>query len=328
MLWDLFCRVVDNFGDAGFCWRLACDLAARGQRVRLWLDDTALLAWMAPQGCAGVEVVGWSADPPALQPGSVVVEAFGCDPPPGFVRRMALAARAPVWINLEHLSAERFVERSHGLPSPQLAGPGAGLTKWFFYPGFTGTTGGLIREPALSERQRAFDPSGWLAAHGIARRSGERLVSLFCYANDALPDLLDALARQPTLLLASAGTAGDQVLRALGPRQTRGELRAVVLPLLSQADYDHLLWACELNFVRGEDSFVRAQWAAKPFVWQIYPQRDGAHRVKLQAFTELHLAAAEPGLAAQIAALWAAWNGAGAPLHLPAPAAWSAHALD
>ena len=50
-----------------------------------------------------------------------------------------------------------------------------------------------------------------------------------------------------------------------------------MLPLLTQRDYDHLLWACDLNFVRGEDSFVRAQWAGAPFVWQIYPQDDGAH---------------------------------------------------
>ena len=32
MLWDLFCRVIDNHGDLGVCWRLARDLAARGER--------------------------------------------------------------------------------------------------------------------------------------------------------------------------------------------------------------------------------------------------------------------------------------------------------
>ena len=32
MLWDVFCRVIDNHGDLGVCWRLACHLAARGQR--------------------------------------------------------------------------------------------------------------------------------------------------------------------------------------------------------------------------------------------------------------------------------------------------------
>ena len=40
------------------------------------------------------------------------------------------------------------------------------------------------------------------------------------------------------------------------------------------------------NFVRGEDSLVRALWAGKPFVWQIYPQHDGAHWDKLTAFLD------------------------------------------
>src|ERR1700754_4962059 len=134
--WDLFCRVVDNFGDIGVCRRLARELGARGQRVRLWVDDAAALRWMAPGGDPGVEVRPWLASTLFPPPGEVVVEAFGCDPPAEFVAAMAAAARPPVWINLEYLSAEDYVERSHGLASPQLAGAGRGLTKWFFYPGF------------------------------------------------------------------------------------------------------------------------------------------------------------------------------------------------
>ena len=37
--WDVFCRVVDNYGDAAVCWRLARQLAdEHGARVRLWID--------------------------------------------------------------------------------------------------------------------------------------------------------------------------------------------------------------------------------------------------------------------------------------------------
>ena len=114
--WDIFCRVVDNYGDAGVCWRLARALAARGQAVRLIIDDATPLRWMAPQGTPGVQVLPW---PGPAQPGDVVIEAFGCDPPQAFVANMASLARPPVWINLEYLSAEPYVERSHGLPSPQ-----------------------------------------------------------------------------------------------------------------------------------------------------------------------------------------------------------------
>ena len=115
MRWDLFCRAIDNFGDLGVGWRLASDLGARGEAVRLWLDDPAPLAWMAPGGTAGVTVVPWTDTPPDLSPGEVVVELFGCDPPPRFVERMAAAPVPARWINLEYLSAEDYVERSHGL---------------------------------------------------------------------------------------------------------------------------------------------------------------------------------------------------------------------
>ena len=55
---------------------------------------------------------------------------------------------------------------------------------------------------------------------------------------------------------------------------------------MAQTDFDHLLWACDLNCVRGEDSLVRALWAGQPFVWHIYPQHDNAHHAKLEAFLD------------------------------------------
>jgi len=290
--WDLFCKVVDNFGDVGVCWRLACDLAARGESVRLVIDDASALAWMAPGDAAGVQVLPW---PGPCAPGDVVVETFGCDPPPAFVAAMAQRDPAPVWINLEYLSAEAYVERSHALPSPRHDG----LVKWFYFPGFTPGTGGLLREPGLIERRERFDRDTWLAGQGIERRPGERLVSLFCYDNPALPALLADLAREPTLLLLTPGHAQRQVAAApMGVRLAR-------LPWLTQAGFDELLWSCDLNLVRGEDSLVRALWAGSPFVWQAYPQHDGAHAAKVEAL--LAAMAAAPA----VAAVWRAWNGLG-----------------
>jgi len=293
MRWDIFCKVIDNHGDAGVCWRLACGLAAQGDRVRLWIDDPSPLAWMAPQGQAGVHVITWTQagsarEAAAAPPPDVLIEAFGCDPAPELVARFAeaLPPGAPrrVWLNLEYLSAEPYVERLHGLPSPVFRGPGAGLTKHFFYPGFSSATGGLLREPDLLLRRGRFDRAAWLAQQNIAW-SGERLVCLFCYE----PPVLDALlarfeqAGEPTRLLVTAGRAS----RALppGPAQ-RGALSISWLPYLPQTEFDHLLWACDLNFVRGEDSLVRALWAGTPFVWQIYAQDDDAHHSKLDAFLD------------------------------------------
>lgn len=279
--WDLFCRLLDNFGDVGVCWRLAADLAARGHRVRLWVDDAAPLRFMAPQGTGDVEVLGWPADDAGYawpEPGEVVIENFGCELPPGFVQAMLARPRPPVWLNLEYLSAESYAERSHGLPSPQRNG----LPKWFFFPGFTPGTAGLLREPGLLQRRLAFDRDAWLAAQGLARRPGERVALLFCYPNPGLPALLQALAREPTLLLLTPGHAQRQA-REL-PGGTPPGLRLADLPWLSQAQFDHALWSSDLNLVRGEDSVVRAIWAGAPVLWQLYPQEAAVRELKLEAW--------------------------------------------
>ncbi|MBS0316575.1 MAG: elongation factor P maturation arginine rhamnosyltransferase EarP [Proteobacteria bacterium] len=324
MLWDVFCKVVDNFGDIGVCWRLAADLAARGEQVRLWVDDASALAWMAPEGSAGVTVLPWAqaAHPVGLPPPDVLVEAFGCPIAPEYIAHCTdsklTAARKRLWINLEYLSAEPFAERSHGLPSPVLGAPG--LAKFFFYPGFTERTGGLLREPDLPARQRGFDRAAWLARFGIPA-AGDRLISLFCYEPPALPALLRQLAGGPARarLLVTAGRASAACLAALARLDAdapewndRGMLAVHFLPTLTQRDYDHLLWACELNFVRGEDSLVRALWAGKPFVWQIYPQQDGAHFRKLGAFLDWLAAPAS------WRSFHLAWNGAAEGGGLPA----------
>ena len=347
--WDIFCKVIDNFGDIGVSWRLSADLAARGQQVRLWVDDASALAWMAPDGAPGVEVRPWEqasdvSDLSALfaaAPGEVLIEAFGCEIPPAFLG--VWAAQAPAasrcWINLEYLSAEAYVERSHALPSPVQHGPAAGYTKWFYYPGFTPRTGGLLREPGLVERMNAFETDeaeGWLLRQGVQARPAPGpaplRVSLLCYEPPALGALLAewsarGMVGRPVDLLVTAGRSAQAVraaLERLGADAPRTDWLAITwLPWLSQQDFDKLLWACDLNFVRGEDSVLRAVWTGKPFVWQIYPQDDDAHLPKLAAFLN------QMGAPQSLQAFHAAWNQTGPTLPLPDAATlaeWQAHA--
>ena len=309
--WDVFCRVIDNFGDIGVCWRLATQLAGQGQRVRLWVDDASALAWMAPQGCPGVELRDWHAPPPGAQeaPTDVMVEAFGCEIAPEFIASTAYQAsvrgQKPVWINLEYLSAERYVERNHRLPSLLSSGPAQGWTRWFFYPGFTAATGGLLREPDLMQRQEAFDVAAWRNAHAHpslpvpagAAGAAVRWMSLFCYEPAALPQWLQLCeaASTPTHLLVAPGRPAHAVRQALGissknvlqgTTDKRGQLYISYRTPCPQAAFDEMLWACDLNAVRGEDSLVRGLWAGKALVWHIYPQDDDAHHAKLQAFLD------------------------------------------
>ena len=328
--WDIFCSVIDNYGDIGVTWRLARQLVAeQNQAVRLWVDDLAAFARLCPGAAAdaaiqwqqGVQLCQWPAQWPAVEPADVVVEAFACHLPPAYIAAMARRPVKPLWLNLEYLSAEDWVEGCHGLPSMQAGG----LQKFFFFPGFTAGTGGLLREQALLAQRRAWqqDPqssSRFLRGLGVEPIAGARRISLFAYENPALADWLQALAadRQVTQLLVPEGRilsslgawAGGRSL-TVGERLQHGQLQIQVLPFVSQDDYDRLLWSCDLNAVRGEDSFVRAQWAGRPLLWHIYRQDEDAHLDKLQAFLVRYTAAMPAEAAAAFRGMCLAWNGEG-----------------
>ena len=327
--WDVFCSVVDNFGDIGVCWRLArqlsCELA---QAVRLWVDDLASFHRLcrqvdpahASQRVEGVEVRRWTSPWPRVEPADIVVEGFGVRLPAAYLEAMAARAPHPVWINLEHLSAESWVDGCHGLPSPHPVLP---LVKHFFFPGFTTATGGLLMENALVAARDAFQNDAaavaqfWRSLELAPPATREALrVSLFCYDNAALSVLVAAWScgPSPVFCVVPEGTALTQLARITGSRLEpgscagQGSLLIAAVPFLEQQRFDRLLWACDLNFVRGEDSFVRAQLAARPLVWQAYPQDDGAHLRKTSAFLERYTGTLGPAAAPAYRALTDAWN--------------------
>jgi uncharacterized repeat protein (TIGR03837 family) len=326
---DIFCNVVDNYGDIGVCWRLARQLAnEHGVAVRLWVDDLASFCRLCPeadaalaqQRCQGVEIRHWVVLFPQVEPAHLVIEAFACELPQGYVAAMAVREHKPVWINLEYLSAEDWVEGCHKLPSPH---PSLPLVKYFFFPGFTEKTGGLLLERDLIARRDAFQGDAraiaayWESMGVPAPQADEVRVSLFCYENPALPELLRAWEQsaKPVSCLVPEGRVLPQVAAFFGQAQIapgdvfrRGNLTLHVLPFTEQARYDELLWACDINFVRGEDSFVRAQWAGKPCVWHIYPQYDGVHMQKLRAFMARFCAGLTADAALALHGLWEAWN--------------------
>jgi uncharacterized repeat protein (TIGR03837 family) len=224
----------------------------------------------------------------------------------------------PHWFNLEYLSAESWVEGCHGLASTH---PQLGLKKVFFFPGFTPSTGGLLREQRLLTRRDSFLQTtaavqDFFNQLQVAPQSDERIISLFSYENSAIGSLLDSWvgSLQPILCLVPASKILPSINAHLGTRldihdeYCKGALRLRVIPFLKQDQYDHLLWACDINFIRGEDSFVRAQWAGKPFVWHIYPQDDEVHLEKLNAFLDRYLLNLSPSEQAVIKDLWMAWN--------------------
>jgi uncharacterized repeat protein (TIGR03837 family) len=313
---DVFCRVVDNYGDAGVCWRLSRQFASEHAiDVTLWIDQLGALARMEPaidpqrdrQSVAGVNVRRLDeSDAPTSIP-EIIVEAFGCGLPARYLDAIAQSARPPVWFNLEYLSAEPWIDSAHGLASvhPQL-----GVTRYFWFPGFASATGGLIRERELFKTRDA-----WRARN--AHRSDALRVMLFCYPNRALPALFDAWAESDraigcTIPEGVATAALDRWLGGDVPHAgipiVRGHLTIGIVPFVAQDAFDRMLWDADVNFVRGEDSFVRAQWAARAFVWQPYPQAEDAHRAKLDAFLVRYVATLDASVARAVMSFWHAFN--------------------
>ncbi len=351
--WDIFCKVVDNFGDIGVCWRLARQLQTEhGLQIRLWIDDIEAARNIIPslniyennQVCEEITILKWHTEADFSVAAEVVIEAFACEIPVAYLA--AMAQKKSKWVNLEYLSAESWVGDFHTRLSPQANG----LTRYFYFPGFTETTGGLIRErdvssqlgghanprpqaglamtwlmsfvslvrclvvPPEGTRQRgrgavelnldAAPLSNLSPAYGrevfVVESSEHNLkISLFCYPNAPIKDFFNALQTNSHAVSVYVPESGilPQITDYFGAKTisvgdyfTRENLHVHILPFLSQADYDQLLRDCDLNFVRGEDSWIRAIWAAKPFIWQPYIQDENAHTKKLDAFLDVFYA--------------------------------------
>ena len=306
---DIFCTVIDNFGDIGVCWRLAKQLQTEyGLSVRLWVDDLASFAKLEPmlntqlsqQTCQHIDICYWSKSDfvASVKPYDIVIEGFGCRLPDSFLQAMAQHTPPPVWLNLEYLSAESWTLDCHGLGS---AHPNLPLKQTFFFPSFDPCGGGLLREKNLLEQRDAFlqNPQAqadfWHSLNCTQALNAEYRLSLFAYENKAVAALLTALSQQQHTcfvaipegrILTNVNTWAKTTLN-VGDKLTIGAVTIAVLPFLSPVQYDQLLWACDINMVRGEDSFIRAHWAGKPLLWHIYPQEENAHLDKLEAWLDV-----------------------------------------
>ena len=330
--WDIFCKVIDNYGDVGVTWRLARQLAAEHRRaVRLWVDDLESLERLCPavdadvdaQTTQGVEIRRWDLSAGSARPADVVIEGFACTLPEAYCASMVANAAAgdrPAWIILEYLSAEEWVAGCHGMPSPH---PQLGLDRHFFFPGFAAGTGGLLRERGLFEARDAYQANPamqaafWQRIGVPSKVRNEWRVSLFSYPKAPVHALLTGLSAHPhpVRLIVPRGPSSMMVADwfgmadAVGAQGSLGNVAASIVPFVEQPDYDRLLWGCDLNFVRGEDSFVRAQWAGRPLVWQIYPQNEQAHAAKLAEFLRRYCHGLHEPRRQSVERFMALWNG-------------------
>ncbi|KKO44294.1 hypothetical protein WG68_16545 [Arsukibacterium ikkense] len=330
--WQIFCSVVDNFGDIGICWRLSRQLVAEhGIRVQLLVDDLTSFLQICPQisptlaqqVVLGVEVLHWPNEPvdplhwQQFPAADVVIEALACTIPAAYQQQMARQQPPPLWLNLEYLSAEQWVEGCHGLSSPQ---PQVALDKFFFFPGFNNKTGGLLYEQQLLTRLQSFTADSAAVQRfwqqlGVNGSEYQLKISMFAYGHQQLDSLLQQWQQHAgrVLCLVPHGELANELTRQYPELLCTdmlqlGQLSIKVIPFLAQPDYDLLLAACDLNFVRGEDSIIRAHWAGRPFVWQIYRQQQAAHLIKLQAFLDSYGQQMPAALAQVVQQFYLSWN--------------------
>ena len=297
----IFCNVIDNFGDIGVAWRLACELSARlNWHVWLWLDEFPVLNRIVPDAGQHPNIRlrrwqnGHSADLCGAPEPHTVIETFACTLPDGI--RQTIRKCRPLWLNWEYLSAEDWALRSHTMSSLQ----NSGEAKYFWQMGFLPESGGLLREAGYPAALNNFSPSRQHAFRQNFRlppadpRYTDCLV--FGYHSLVWADWFAALrtlgrpirfwlADRPAAdSLHQSGLIPANALPDEGSRHVSGCLEWIRIPFVPQTRFDELLWSTDMLWVRGEDSFVRAQFAGKPMFWQIYPQQEQAHLPKLDAF--------------------------------------------
>jgi uncharacterized repeat protein (TIGR03837 family) len=267
--------------------------------VRIYCDDLPTINLLAsgvdPEIKRRIHIEPWEASHqnsrhPVESP-DVVIEAFGCDLPKRYLAGLLIAPKKPIIINLEYLSAEPWITDFHQKASPQAHG----IPKYFFFPGFQENAGGILIDPVPTEpfMSPAKVPESLRASWKLLRPNTKR-ISIFCYPGVPLLKWLEDLATlgEGFDIVLTHGQLEQLQFSSHHPTKVISlpdSIQMISIPFVSQDEYDWVLSQCDFNIVRGEDSFVRAQLAGKPFIWHIYPQDDRAHEIKMAAFLDLYL---------------------------------------
>lgn len=285
----IVCRIIDNFGDAGFSLRLALEICKRNHSVKLLCDDIQILLQLAPPELPSnlklLEVQQGDKLGDQLCETNAVIECFGSSSCPASALSnpiiQSCVGQVP-WLVVDYLSAESWIEEFHGVKS---INPQTGYESTYFYPGFSNKTGGVIHSDCLP-----FE-----TVKKPEKRKKQKIF-VFCYPQAPLDRLASALMNHQQLVVSEKCV-------------TTKIKRVETTPFCPITEFDQLLMHSDWCFVRGEDSFVRAQLIGKPFVWQIYPTMDRAHEGKLASFFEIYTETLAREAKAALKDLWWAWNG-------------------
>lgn len=301
----VLCKVVDNFGDIGVVFRLCRALSElkKNLEIRLVVSNLDSFAKISKgidstktfQEFRGWKVFDWndsalckkefSKNPPEF-----ILECFQCGRPE-WLEELLFSPQFNLnvqIVNVEYLTAESWADDFHLLKSGTRS---AKIKKINFMPGFTKKTGGLILDKnfmrCLSEKKFALN----LVKQNLYKKilsedfSDSFKILIFSYPKNF--DFLASAIKEFSFLkkiivFVASGAGADSAKISL----KKFKVDFVCLPFMQQEVWDAFLSLMDFSFVRGEDSFSRCCLFGNPFIWNIYPQEEEFHIVKLNAFLQ------------------------------------------
>lgn len=303
---DIFCEIIDNYGDIGVVYRTAKELQKifPKSKIRAFLNRldefkkiNSQVLDLPSQNIDGIEYITFDYlrdNANELLTAQVIIEAFGCQIPEEY---MEIAYdNSELLINLEYLSAEDWIEDFHLQSSPLGKGK---LKKVFFMPGFTEKSGGVIADSNYLERiQRVLENKEFYEKKylsDIEDRENKIVGTLFSYEKNFTPLLEDLKKLDKDVVILAMGEKTQDSLRKILKNFSiedfrnslkYGKIEIRFLNFLNQEEYEELINIVDFNFVRGEDSFIRAVLTGKPYMWHIYCQEEYAHMDKIEGFLD------------------------------------------
>lgn len=303
---DIFCEIIDNYGDIGVVYRVAKELKKNfpESKIRVFLNRleefkkiNSQVQELPFQKIDGIEYITFDfvkEKAKELSTSQVIIEAFGCKIPEEY---MEIAyENSELLINLEYLSAEDWIEDFHLQSSPLGKGK---IKKLFFMPGFTERSGGIIADSNYLERikkvlkDREYYEKKYLS--DIEDRESKLVGTIFSYEKNFTTLLEDLKSLDREIVILAMGEKTQESFRKIFEKNSiayfrnsikYGKIEIRFLDFLNQEEYEELINIVDFNFVRGEDSFIRAVLTGKPYMWHIYCQEDYAHMDKIEGFLD------------------------------------------
>ena len=279
---DIFCQVIDNYGDVGVAYRLAREFKRvyPNKKLRFIINQMEELNLIKKS--EEIEIITYQDISKIENSADLIIESFGCEIPKEYMDRALKNSK--LIINLEYFSAEDWVDDFH----LQESFLGENLKKYFFIPGLSKKSGGILLDNEFLERKKKVTKNKgyYLKKIGINEKY-DLIGSVFSYEKnfDFLIEELKKLDKKILLLILSEKTQKN-FIKYFDNVNNYDKIKFVKLPFFTYDKYEELLALCDFNLVRGEDSFVRALLLGKPFLWHIYPQDENTHIKKLESFLE------------------------------------------